>query len=347
MKTAPRTAIVLFNLGGPDSTAAVKPFLFNLFNDPAIINLPNPFRWRVAKLISGRREQTAIKIYNEMGGRSPIVPNTEAQAKALAEKLGPDYKCFLAMRYWHPRAADVVRQVQDYNPDRIILLPLYPQFSTTTTASSAKEWRGAAARIGLSTPTQTLCCYPTDPGFVAAAVQTIRPHLRDALAKTGKIPRLLLSAHGLPEKIVAAGDPYQWQCEQSAAAIIAALENESFEPVTCYQSRVGPLKWIGPSTEDEVKRAGQDGVPLVVAPLAFVSDHSETLVELDIEYRHLAEKCGVPFYARAAVVGTHVDFIAGLARLVQQTLTQDRNICSQDMSRICPHEFGKCPHRKD
>ena len=338
-----KTAVVLFNLGGPDCTAAVKPFLFNLFNDPAIIGLPNPFRWLIAKLISGRREQTAIKIYDEMGGRSPILPNTEAQAAALEAALGPDYKCFIVMRYWHPRAAEVVKQVKDYSPDRILLLPLYPQFSTTTTASSAKEWAAAATAAGLNAPMQTLCCYPTDLGFVSAAVEIIRPHLQEAFAKTGKIPRLLLSAHGLPEKIVAAGDPYQWQCEQSAAAICTTLAGEQFEPVSCYQSRVGPLQWIKPSTEDEVKRAGKDGVPLVVAPLAFVSDHSETLVELDIEYRHLAESCGVPFYARAAVVGTHRDFIAGLADLVRQTLGQPKKICSQNKARLCPNQFSKCP----
>ena len=154
-----KTAIILFNLGGPDGPGAVKPFLFNLFNDPAIIRLPQPLRWLVAKLISGRRTPTAQMIYRQMGGGSPILANTEAQARALEAELGPDFKCFIAMRYWRPRAGEQVAAVKAWGPDRVLLLPLYPQFSSTTTASSVKEWREAAAKIGLTAPETVLCCY--------------------------------------------------------------------------------------------------------------------------------------------------------------------------------------------
>lgn len=340
-----RTAIILFNLGGPDGQAAVQPFLFNLFNDPAIISLPNPLRWLVAKLISSRRAPVAREIYQKMGGGSPILPNTVAQAQALETALGDNYKCFIAMRYWKPRAAEVVRAVEAYKPERLVLLPLYPQFSTTTTESSLKEFRREVAQAGGWLHTQweqlkpvSINCYPVDDGFVRAQAALIAPFLREA-AQHGR-PRLLLSSHGLPKKVVTGGDPYQWQCEQGALRIIDQLKAmpdlPAFDWLNTYQSRVGPLEWIGPSTEAEVERAGHDKVPLVLAPMAFVSEHSETLVELDIEYRELAHEKGVPFYGRVPAVGTHPDFIAGLAALVQQRLQ------GITPSRQCPAQFGRC-----
>jgi protoporphyrin/coproporphyrin ferrochelatase len=312
-----KTAIILFNLGGPDGPNAVKPFLFNLFNDPAIIRLPQPVRWLVAKLISGRRAPTAQKIYEQMGGRSPILPNTEAQARALETALGPDFKCFIAMRYWRPRADVQVAAVKAWGADRILLLPLYPQYSTTTTGSSVTEWQYQTKRGGLAVPTVSLCCYPANPGFVAALADRVK----EGLGRFGSVkPRVLFSAHGLPKKIIDAGDPYQGQVEQSVAAVLASLALPDLDWVICYQSRVGPMEWIGPSTEAEVIRAGADRVPLLVVPVAFVSEHSETLVELDIDYRHLAKEVGIPTYIRVPTVGTHPLFIAGLARLVRDAL---------------------------
>ena len=337
-----KTAIILFNLGGPDSPAAVKPFLFNLFNDQAIIGLPQPFRWLLAKLISGRRAPTAQKIYAEMGGRSPILPNTEAQARALEAELGPDYRAFIAMRYWQPFTPATARAVAAYAPERIVLLPLYPQYSTTTTASSLQAWRQEAKRQKLDqTPTVTICCYPTEPGFIAAKARLVDAAVAEA-SQHGQ-PRILFSAHGLPEKIIAGGDPYQWQAEQTAAAIAAALAQPETEWLNTYQSRVGPLQWLKPATDTEIKRAGAEQRPLVVVPIAFVSEHSETLVELDIEYRHLAEEHGVPFYSRVPVVAVESGFIAGLAQLVREAGTGDRPLRSQCGKRICPAQFGKCP----
>lgn len=348
MTDAKRIAIVLFNLGGPDSPAAVKPFLFNLFNDPAIIRLPKWPRWLLAKLISSRRAPTAQKIYDELGGGSPILPNTQAQARALEAALGEGHKCFIAMRYWKPRVAEVVQQLAAYKPERVILLPLYPQFSTTTTELSVCEMMGELVQQyywlnqhwpdRLKVEFTTLWCYPLQRGFIKAQAALIRPLLEEA-QKTGLKPRLLLSAHGLPEKIVQGGDPYQWQCEQTAKAIVAELGIENLDWLNCYQSRVGPLKWIGPSTEEEVHRAGADKVPVVLAPIAFVSEHSETLVELDIEYKKLADECGVPGYYRVPTVSTHPDFIAGLAELVRGALADDVQ------KRICPPEFKNCPCR--
>jgi protoporphyrin/coproporphyrin ferrochelatase len=312
-----RTAIVLMNLGGPDSLDAVEPFLFNLFSDPAIIRLPGVVRRPLARLAARRRAKVARDIYAHLGGASPLLANTEAQARALEAALGPEqHRAFIAMRYWHPLSAKAARAVAAWAPDEIVCLPLYPQFSTTTTASSLAAWRQAAAEIGLDRPTRVVCCYPAEAGFVEAIGGRIRPVL-DEIAKSGKPLRLLLTAHGLPERIVRAGDPYPEQVEITARAVVAALDRPKLDWRFCYQSRVGPLAWIGPAIDEEIRRAGSEGVPLVVAPISFVSEHSETLVELDRDYRRLAESCGVPIYQRIATVGVEPRFIAALAARVR------------------------------
>jgi protoporphyrin/coproporphyrin ferrochelatase len=311
----PRRAVVLMNLGGPDSPEAVRPFLINLFSDPAIIGLPLPLRWLVARLIVWRREATARDIYDHLGGGSPLLANTEAQARALETILGEGYRCFVAMRYWRPLTEKTVAAVKAWQPDEVICLPLYPQFSTTTTASSLRAWRREADRQGLAAATRVVAPYPTSPGFVAALADLIGPVLDEARA-AGKY-RLLLSAHGLPLKIVRAGDPYPNQIEETAAAVVAALGRPGLDWVVCYQSRVGPLAWLGPATDDEIRRAARDGVAVVVAPISFVSEHSETLVELDRDYRRLAESCGVSGYYRVPTVGTNPRFIAALAELAE------------------------------
>lgn len=346
-----KLAVVLFNLGGPDDQSAVKPFLFNLFNDQAIISLPQPFRWCLAKLISSRRAPVAQEIYRNLGGGSPLLQNTQAQAKALNILLnedGSDWQAdvFVAMRYWHPFAAEVVAEVKSYQPDRVVLLPLYPQYSTTTSGSSLKSWRDAASRQGLDVPTDAVCCYPQEAGFIEALAKGLKPLVEEAQAH-GQV-RVLFSAHGLPKKIVAAGDPYQSQVEETAAAVVSRLglsdmDTEAFESVVCYQSRVGPLEWIGPSTEDEIGRAGSEKRPLVVVPLAFVSEHSETLVELDIEYRDLAEKNGVPAYLRMPTVNCDPAFIGGLATAVRNAVANDNALCRIGGGQSCSASWTACP----
>jgi len=312
-----KVAIILFNLGGPDSLEAVKPFLRNLFSDPAIIGLPTWARLPLARFIAWRRNAKAQGIYSKIGGSSPILGQTEAQARALEEVLGQgngdEWRGYVCMRYWHPMTERVVQSVKRFAPDRIVLLPLYPQFSTTTTGSSFKAWKEAAS---FKVPTAEIESYPTDPGFIAASVELVKQGLAEA--GDGKT-RVLFSAHGLPEKIIKAGDPYQRHVEQTARAIADAIGG-GLDWAVCYQSRVGPLKWIGPPTEQEIVRAGRDGAKVVLYPLSFVSEHSETLVELDIDYRHLAEQAGVSKYVRVPTVGTHPKFIAGLAKLVRDAL---------------------------
>jgi protoporphyrin/coproporphyrin ferrochelatase len=314
----PRTAIVLMNLGGPDSLDAVEPFLFNLFRDPAIIRLPRLLRLPLARLVARGRAPTARDIYARLGGASPLLANTKVQARALDNLLGPGYRSFVAMRYWRPISAEAARAVADWAPDEIVCLPLYPQFSTTTTASSLGEWHAAAAREGLDRPTRTVCCYPVEPGFVEAMAGLIAPAL-DRMSGLSRPPRLLLTAHGLPKRIVKAGDPYPSQVELTARAVVAALARPGLDWRVCYQSRVGPLEWIGPATDAEIRRAGAEGVPLVVAPISFVSEHSETLVELDLDYRRIADECGVPAYVRVSTVGSEPAFVGALATLVRRS----------------------------
>lgn len=340
-----KVAIVLFNLGGPDSPEAVEPFLRNLFSDPAIIGAPGFIRRPLARFIAGRRAPVAREIYGRIGGRSPILPQTEAQARALEQALAgrlPDhrFRTFVSMRYWHPLSDAAASIVSAWNPDRIVLLPLYPQMSTTTSQSSIEDWRASAARAGIRAPTGVVCCYPTQAGFIEAAAGLIR----QSIAQVGAQPhRLLFSAHGLPEKVIRRGDPYQWQVEQSAQAVVERLALPDLDWSICYQSRVGPLKWIGPSTDSEIQRAGRDGKAIVLFPVAFVSEHSETLVELDIEYRELAHRSGVPAFHRVETVGINEAFIVGLADLVERVLAQpDRAIVNGGGFAACPTPHVRC-----
>ena len=341
-----RSAVVLFNLGGPDRPEAVEPFLFNLFNDPAIIGLPWPLRPLLARLISRRRAPTAKAIYDQLGGRSPLLELTLQQAAALESRLnrgdaGSDTRVFVAMRYWHPFAAETARSVRAFEPDEIILLPLYPQYSTTTTGSSLKDWHHAAEAAGLGgVTTRAVCCYPGNAALAGAQAALIAPALDEAAGHG--VPRLLFSAHGLPEKVIARGDPYAWQVERTAEAIVATLARPGLDWTVCYQSRVGPLAWIGPSTESELRRAAADGVPVVVVPVAFVSEHSETLVELDIEYREVAEKLGIPAYVRVPALGIAEGFIEALAGLVTAARKAPASLISDGERRLCPANFKCC-----
>ena len=343
-----RIAVVLFNLGGPDNPDAIRRFLFNLFADPAIIRVPNPVRVILAWAIAKKRTRQAQAIYAEIGGGSPLLANTEAQARALEAALADlgEVKVFIAMRYWHPMSEETAMLVKDFSPDEMILLPLYPQFSTTTTASSLRVWRDACRTAQLDAPTRVVCCYPTDGRVMAAMAAGLRAAYDEA-ARHGR-PRVLFSAHGLPAKIVEAGDPYRWQCERTAAALAEASSIPDLDWVSTYQSRVGRLKWIEPSTEAVIRKAARARRPIVVVPIAFVSEHSETLVELDIEYRKLANESGAPCFLRVPTVGVEGAFIAGLADLVRvqhrrSSARESRGICEAgEGGRICPVAFSRC-----
>jgi protoporphyrin/coproporphyrin ferrochelatase len=338
-----KKAVILFNLGGPDKLENVEPFLFNLFYDPAILNLPTFLRYPLAKLISNRRTPTAKKIYQELGGSSPILKLTIDQSNSLEKKLNLDddqneYKCFVVMRCWHPRAAKVINDVRTYAPSEIILLPLYPQYSAATSGSSLKEWHDTCKKNNYAIKTSTICCYPSDFFFIKGHVNKIKKSLENL-----NNYKLIFSAHGLPEKNIKKGDPYQWQVEQSVKNIVKNLEVENLDWILSYQSRVGPLKWIGPSTDDVIIENSRLGKKIVLVPIAFVSEHSETLVELDIEYKELAIKNGCKSYFRVSALGTNTDFINSLSNLV---IKKEKNKISKNLypPKIqCPNQFTKCP----
>lgn len=339
-------AVVLFNLGGPDRLDAVKPFLFNLFSDRAIINLPQPFRTILAWLISSRRHKAAQEIYRHLGGGSPLLANTQAQQFALQARLqeispSDEMKVFVAMRYWHPLTDETVAAVKDFKPDRLLLLPLYPQFSTTTTGSSFGAWKAAAQKHRLCAPTTQICCYPTDEGFIDQMVENLQEALCDV---THQDVRILFSAHGLPQKIVDAGDPYPIHVDMSVRAVVKKMGLADDQWRICYQSRVGPLRWLEPSTETEIRQAGEEKKGLIIVPIAFVSEHSETLYELDEEYAHLARTVGVPFFRRVqtAQVGSH--FIRGLAALSMAALNTQKDGFFQSCPQKCC--AAACPLRR-
>lgn len=342
----PRIAVVLFNLGGPDSKEAIEPFLKNFFTDPNIIRLPLFMRRFIAGRIAAKRSKKEAGFsYGELGDKSPLLENSRAQGDLLEAALNKhgdaDYRVFICMRYWHPMAPEVAAQVDEYDPSHIVLLPLYPQYSTTTTRSSFQEWDAACDDLDIMIPTSTICCYPFDDGFITASADNIRGVYDTAKNECGRAPRILLSAHGLPESVIKDGDPYQWQCEQSAAKIIAATGIPNPDWQICYQSRVGPMKWIGPSTEEALEKAAADNVPVVILPHAFTQEHVETLVEIEIEYREVAHELGVPGFYRVPTVGTSATFIDGLADIVR-TRGYQTWVSADNGKRVCPSGFCRC-----
>jgi ferrochelatase len=331
-----KKAVILFNLGGPDSLNAVRPFLFNLFYDKRIINLPNPFRFLLAKFISARRENTAREIYEQIGGKSPILEITNMQAAALELILNAgkkhENKVFVCMSYWHPFADEVIKNVADFNPEEVILLPLYPQYSTTTTLSFIEKWQKIAKKHSFNRDTKIICCYYNNQNFIKAHSKLIAQHYELA-NKVGK-PRILFSAHSLPVSIIQKGDPYAEQVEKTVKLIIKRLAIKDLDWSICYQSKIGPVKWLEPSTENELLRARADDVPVVITPIAFVSEHSETLVELDIEYRNLIKEGS---YFRVPALDINPLFIKCLADLC---LNSAKNQCSAQY-KMCWKKLNK------
>jgi protoporphyrin/coproporphyrin ferrochelatase len=334
-----KKAIILFNLGGPDNLDAVEPFLFNLFNDPAIISLPGIIRYPLAKLISKRRTPVAKAIYEEMGGSSPILEETESQAKAIERVLeheGDKYKCFIVMRCWHPRAEHVIKKVKDFDPEQVILLPLYPQYSNATSGSSIKEWFDVCKKENFKTETKIICCYPNEKDFILSYANLIRKKINTNILQE---TTLIFSAHGLPENKIKQGDPYQWQVENTVKELVKKLSIKNLNYILSYQSRVGPLKWIGPSTDKVIKEEAKKNKIIVIVPVAFVSEHSETLVELDIEYKKLATENGSKDYIRVPAVTVNQDFINSLKSSILKASNGDRLTSSIK----CPEQFKKCP----
>ncbi len=319
-----RTAIVLFNLGGPDSLEAVEPFLYNLFVDPDIINFPGSFlvrKW-LARLISSRRHPRIQEQYKQIGEKSPLKEFTLGQAALLEEQLNKKFpaRVFAAMRYWHPFTSEVLDEIEKEGIKKVILLPLYPQYSKATTESSVKEWKNQLSeRGGIDGLSWSLIDHYYDfPPYIDAFFERIDQGLEKFPAEQREKVDILFSAHGTPMKLVREGDPYSGHICETVSAIMKRGDWSNPHHL-CFQSKVGPQKWLTPSTPDTIEELAAKGVRnMLLVPVAFASDHLETLFELGIEYRHIAEQKGVERYEVTEGLNYSEKFIDALAQLVFQ-----------------------------
>lgn len=319
-----KVGIVLFQLGGPDSLETVEPFLLNLFLDPDIIPLGsmNFLRGPLARLIASRRWKLVAGRYAQIGGRSPIRELTERQRDALAAALVAhlDPVIAIAMRYWHPfteEAAETLRRAGRL--DQIVLLPLYPHYSFATTLSSLKEWRRVYGRAPAAPPEKTVDHFYAHPLYIQALVERIGSVLRQ-FQDSSRI-QLVFSAHGLPMSLVEKGDPYPNQVKETTRLVCesgsASYPGWPRQHLLCFQSKVGPAKWLEPSLLATIDRLGHEGVKeMLVVPISFVTEHIETLHEINIEARLEAEKAGIRTYRMMPAVGDSPVFIEALADLV-------------------------------
>jgi ferrochelatase len=319
--------VVLLNLGGPDSLDAVEPFLYNLFCDPDIIDFPGSFlfRKRLAKLISKRRAPMVLRQYEEIGGRSPLKEHTLRQAALLEEKLNQRVpaKVYAAMRYWKPSTDEALDAIERDGVRKVVLLPLYPQFSKATTTSSFTEWERRVKERGLHLDYTLIESYYEHPTYIDAFVERVRAGLKRFPADVRDNVYILFSAHGTPMKLVRQGDPYSHQIAKTVEAIMGSGQFK--QPHTlCYQSKVGPLKWLTPSTPDTIADLAAKGVKnMLLVPVAFTSDHLETLFELGIEYRRQAKERGVTQYEVTKGLNNSPKFIDALAQLVFEKLESE------------------------
>jgi len=318
---------VLLQLGGPDSLQAVEPFLYNLFCDPDIIDFPfaRLAREPLARLVAARRAKRVWKHYEEIGGKSPLRELTEVQARALERELRKSLaaRVFVAMRYWHPFTEEAIQALQAQDLHELVLLPLYPQYSCTTTGSSLNEWnRRFPSALAKVLPLRIVRDFHDHPLYLDALVEKVSAGLENFRRSNGSalhVPRdvhLLFSAHGVPESVIASGDPYQSQVEATVARLMARGGWENAHSL-CYQSRSGPGRWLRPYLEEALSRLAAEGVErLLVVPISFVSDHVETLHELEIEARELAYRLGIGKFAVMPALNDSPTFIAALADLV-------------------------------
>ena len=338
MAAPSRVAIVMFQLGGPDSQAAVEPFLYNLFCDPDIINFPGAFlaRKALAKLISTTRSKVVGQHYAEIGGGSPIRRLTEQQARSLQETLRPhlNARTIVAMRYWHPDTAEAVSALESEPYDELVLLPLYPHYSFATTRSSLREWdRQYGAKLknkpGPKPPVKLIDHFYDHPDYVAGIVERINSVLQEV--PDPENVQLVFSAHGLPMTLVEKGDPYPQHIEQTVQLVrqLGAWRNPY---VLCYQSKVGPQKWLQPSLTGTIESLAKSGVKrMLVIPIAFLTEHIETLHEINIEAREQAEHLGVrDFYLMPALNDSPL-LIRALADLVLRAVGVRSGVASLAM----------------
>ncbi|RLJ71070.1 ferrochelatase [Hydrogenivirga caldilitoris] len=315
-----KTGVVLLNMGGPDSLEAIQPFLYNLFSDHDIIRIPRPIQKPVAWLISRIRAKKTRHYYEVMGGKSPQREQTEEQAKELQKLLGEGYRVVVAMRYWHPFTEEALKELFKEDIERIVLLPMYPQFSTTTTGSSFNEfYRVYQRRNYPQVPVLEIRSYHNHPEYIRAMVENIKENLPN-----WKGFFFLFTAHSLPIYVIEEGDPYKEQTEETVRLIMEHFPG--VEHALGYQSKVGPVKWLEPMTDKLIEELARKGVKnLCVIPVSFVCEHSETLYELDVQYRQLAESLGVDNFVRIPTLRTHPTFIKALRDIVESSLKPEQS----------------------
>jgi protoporphyrin/coproporphyrin ferrochelatase len=322
-RTKRRLAVVLFQLGGPDTLEAIEPFLYNLFCDPEIIDFPfaRIGRKPLAKLISATRARKVQKHYATIGGGSPIRRNTERQAHALENELarqGLDARCFVAMRYWHPFTREAIDQISQAGCDEVVLLPLYPQYSFTTTGSSLNEWRRLFQdRL----PSHCVTDFYRNTMYLDAVIERID----EALGRFPRreAPEILFSAHGIPLSVVERGDPYQREIEETVQ-LLMNRGGWANRHRLCYQSKVGASKWLQPSLHRALHDLASESVREVcVVPVAFVSDHVETLGEIDHEAREEAQELGIKQFEMTAGLNDSTTFIQALGQIVIDAISSD------------------------
>ena len=332
---AKRVGVVLFQLGGPDSLAAVEPFLYNLFCDPDIIDFPfsRIGRRPLAKLISRTRAKKAAQHYAAIGGGSPIRKFTERQAAVLEERLisdGVDARCVVAMRYWHPFTTEAIAQLKEAGVDELVLLPLYPQYSSTTTGSSLNEWRRHWTG---PIPTSCVTTFYRNPLYIAALVERIQEALADF--SDPEAVQFVFSAHSLPQSVVDKGDPYQRQIEETVD-LVMEQGGWSNAHCLCYQSKVGASRWLQPSLHTTLRKlAGEKMREVCIIPVSFVSDHVETLGEIDHCAREEASLLGIEHFAMTRGLNDSPKFIEALAATVLAAIGErgQREVEDQDQGR--------------
>ena len=312
-----RTAVLLLNMGGPDSLEAVRPFLRNLFLDPAILSLPAALRRPLASLLSSRRARKVRPRYELIGGKSPIGQITQDQATAVEQLLGPGYGPVLpAFSYWHPFIADAVDAASRSGADSLIGLSLYPQYCMATTGSCLEDVSMNLPGTPFEDSVRLIDSWASHPAYLQALAGTVQEALARIPEKFRNDAVILFSAHGVPESLIEGGDPYLNQTITTVEGVMEHLEGH--EHHIAFQSRLGPVKWLQPSLPDKLKELSTKGAPpLVVVPVSFVSDHIETLYELDIQHLQIARELGFTVYERAPALNTRPDFIAALAELVR------------------------------
>jgi protoporphyrin/coproporphyrin ferrochelatase len=335
-----RIGVLLLNLGGPETLDDVRPFLYNLFSDPDIIRLPFRFLQKpLARLISSRRHKKSSGYYEQIGGGSPLRRITNEQARALEaelQKRGTDARTYVAMRYWHPFTEEALEQVKRDGITRLVVLPLYPQFSVSTTGSSLNRLNEIFRKgegNGIATPqTSVICTWHDDPEYIHSLVESVKEELAKLPDQNPAHTHLLFSAHSVPVKYIEAGDPYLEHTKESVRLVMEGI-GTPYPQSLSFQSKVGPVKWLEPSTDAAIRRIAAEGsTQLLLIPISFVSEHIETLYELDILYRDVAEEVGIRQYARLPALNCRPGFIAALANLVEKELRAE----NQETKPVCP-----------